>query len=45
MRAPSLYTYVDSKAAIYDAMFAERMPSWRRPPRASCPIPTTRSGR
>lgn len=23
MRAPSLYTYVDSKAAIYDAMFAE----------------------
>ncbi len=23
MRAPSLYTYFDSKAAIYDAMFAE----------------------
>ncbi|MBW3659541.1 MAG: TetR/AcrR family transcriptional regulator [Actinobacteria bacterium] len=23
MRAPSLYTYVDGKAAIYDAMFAE----------------------
>lgn len=23
MRAPSLYTYVDSKAAIHDAMFAE----------------------
>jgi AcrR family transcriptional regulator len=23
MRAPSLYSYFDSKAAIYDAMFAE----------------------
>jgi AcrR family transcriptional regulator len=27
MRAPSLYVYVDSKNAIYDAVFAGRRPS------------------